>query len=153
MLLEELQQLSTITQGKQREYFEAMLRDARVVRCKPMKDILPEYLVKRIKDTVKIKKKQCYRNATLIAQLDPDIRYVEGKFEFLGISIEHAWNEYKGSFFDVTSEVALKENPGDREYLALGVYTFDEVMDVILKSEVYGGIYQAKFLQTKYNKK
>lgn len=40
-----------------------------------------------------------------------------------------------------------------REYLALGVYTFDEVMDVILKSEVYGGIYQAKFLQTKYNKK
>lgn len=152
MLLEELQQLSTITQGKQREYFEAMLRDARVVRCKPMKEILPEHLVKRIKDTVKIKKKQCYRNATLIAQLDPDIRYVEGKFEFLGISIEHAWNEYKGSFFDVTSEVALKENPGDREYLALDVYTFDEVMDVILKSEVYGGIYQAKFLQTKYKK-
>lgn len=148
MLIEDLKAMASLTSGKQREYFEAMLQGAHTVYCKPMSEVLPEKLLKRVKQ-VKIEKKQCYKNSTLICMVDAEINYVEGKMECLGIPIEHAWNEYKGQYFDATREIALKEEVQGREYLALGTFDSDDVLGVIMKREYYGGILLEKYLQSK----
>lgn len=146
MLLEELQQSSTITHGKQREYFEAMLQGAHTVYCKPMAEVLPEKLLKRVKQ-IEIKKHQCYKNSTLICMVDSEINYVEGKMEYFGIPIDHAWNEYKGQYFDATREIALCEIPEkNNKYLCIGVYDFNDVINTINNTDgFYGGIWSKKY--------
>ena len=79
--------------------------------------------------------------------VDAEINYVEGKMECFGIPIEHAWNEYKGQYFDATREIALKEEVQGREYLALGTFDSDDVLGVIMKRKYYGGILLEKHLQ------
>lgn len=144
MLMENLKAIANLTSGKQREYFEAMLQGAHTVYCEPMAEVLPDELLKRVKQ-VKIEKKQCYKNSTLLCQLSPDIRYVEGKMECFGIPIEHSWNEYKGRFFDATREIALKESVVGREYLALGIFEPSEVFNVIVERGYYGDILSEMF--------
>lgn len=56
MLIEELKAIASLTSGKQREYFEAMLQSAHTVYCKPMSEVLPDNLLKHIK-RLKIEKK------------------------------------------------------------------------------------------------
>lgn len=146
MLIDELKNIVNFTSGKQRKYFEAMLQDAYTVYCKPMAEVLPENLLKRVKQ-VKINKGECYKNSTLICIVDSEINYVEGKMEFFGIPIDHAFNEYKGNYFDATREIALNEVPGkDDEYLCIGVYDFDDVINTIKNTDgFYGGIWSKKY--------
>lgn len=146
MLIDDLKAIASLTSGKQREYFEAMLQSAHTVYCKPMADVLPEKLLKRVKQ-IKVEKKQCYKNSTLICMVDAEINYVEGNMECFGIPIEHAWNEYKGQYFDATREIALKEEVQGREYLELGIFNSDDVLGVITEREYYGGILFEKYLQ------
>ena len=76
MLIEELKAIVSLTSGKQREYFEAMLQSAHIVYCKPMSEVLPDNLLKHIK-RLKIEKKQCYKNATLVAGLNDEIEHID----------------------------------------------------------------------------
>ena len=146
-IIKEIEYLASLTSGKQRKFFDQMLRDAHIVKVERMTDVLSASDVQYLKRVIKVKAKECYRNATLIACYMPGIRYVEGKFAPFGFGIEHAWNEYKGHYFDATRELALKEIPDDVEYVALGEYDAPEVMSVCEKREFYGEIYQTRFLQ------
>lgn len=146
MLLQELENICKMTSGKQHEYFQKMLESSHVVNCKKMSEILPKHILECV-NCIDIKTGECYRNATLISQLSKDIHYVEGRMEFLGIPIDHAFNEYKGNYFDVTREIALHEVPGkDDEYLCIGIYDFDDVIDTINNTNgFYGGIWSKKY--------
>lgn len=150
MLIEELRAIVSLTSGKQREYFEAMLQGAHTVYCKPMSEVLPDNLLKHIK-RLKIEKKQCYKNATLVAGLNDEIHFIDGKMNFLGIPIEHAWNEYHGQYFDVTKEIALKESVDGVEYLSIGEFTYDYVIDVCFKRKFYGSILYEYFTSVNKN--
>ena len=98
-----------------------------------------------------IEKKQCYKNATLVEGLNDEIHFIDGKINFLGIPIEHAWNEYHGQYFDVTKEIALKESVDGVEYLSIGEFTYDYVIDVCFKRKFYGSILYEYFTSVNKN--
>jgi hypothetical protein len=58
-----------------------------------------------------LKVKQCFTNAIIVACLLPGVKYCEG-YMFCHIPIEHAWNSYRGHYFDVTSEKFFDRDMG-----------------------------------------
>lgn len=144
MLLETLQKFAALLSNKQREYFEACLQGAHIVSCKPMAEVLPEDLLRYVKQ-LKIIPKQCYKNATLIAGLDDEIHFVDGKMDLYGLPIDHAWNEYRGQYFDATKEIALSESPEGCEYLSMGEFTYHYVMNICIQREFYGSVLYETF--------
>jgi hypothetical protein len=143
-IIEELKGFASLTSGRQREYFDQVLRDAHVVQVVKVGDVLDDDQIDIICN-LDLREKECYRNATLISCAIPGCNYVEGKFAPFGFGIEHAWNEYKGKYFDATSELVLNSVPEETEYVALGEYTAPEVMAICERQGVYGEIYFTKF--------
>ena len=87
----------------------------------------------------------------MVAGLNDEIHFIDGKMNFLGIPIEHAWNEYHGQYFDVTKEIALKESVDGVEYLSIGEFTYDYVIDVCFKRKFYGSILYEYFTSVNKN--
>lgn len=146
-IIEEFKSFASLTSGRQREYFDQVLRDAHVVKVVKLADVLTKAQIDIIR-SLNLRQKECYRNATLISCAIPGCNYIEGKFAPFGFGIEHAWNEYKGKYFDATNELVLNSIPEETEYVALGEYTAPEVMAVCERQGVYGEIYFTKFLKS-----
>ena len=153
ILLEELKSFASICSGKQKEWYEKMLADARVVKVSPLSDILTPDEFEIIKKVVRPQKKECYKNATLTATLltEKGVKYCEGKYTCCGIGLDHAFNKIGDRYFDVTAELALGKLDA-QEYIVLGEYSPKEVLQVIEKQGYYGDVYRAvelkKFLKT-----
>ena len=113
--LEYLRMLTKMDLNKiQQDFYEWQLSQAQPVRVVSYKQV-PD-ISKKLEQFLKVnkpKQKQCYMTATKCAMFINGVEYVEGLFSFSGIPIEHSWNYYKGSNFDLTSEVALKTNHQD----------------------------------------
>lgn len=153
ILLEELKSFASICSGKQKEWYEKMLADARVVKVSPLSDIFTPDEIEIIKKVVRPQKKQCYKNAILTATLltKKGVKYCEGKCTCCGIGLDHAFNKIGDRYFDVTAELALGKLDA-QEYMVLGEYSPKEVLQVIEKQGYYGDVYRAvelkKFLKT-----
>jgi hypothetical protein len=84
--------------------------------------------------------KQCYMNATHLAQRDPALTYVEGVVSVFGIAVEHAWcATADGIVVDPTMEPAVSDGTFDRigEYFGVPLLT-DYVIKACLRNGVYG---------------
>lgn len=153
VLLEELRGYVSICSGKQKQWYEKMLADAKVVKISPLSDIFSPTDIELIKTVVKPQKKECYKNATLTATLlmKRGVKYCEGKYTCHGIGLDHAFNKIGDKYFDVTAELALGKLDAE-EYLVLGEYSLKQVLKVLDKQGYYGDIYRAielkKFLKT-----
>lgn len=141
-IIKELRQLSAITSGRQRAYYEFLLSKAIPVHISPLREVFNDNEIQRIKSAVNPQAKECFKNAALVCSLFPDrVRYVEGRFTVCRtFSTEHAWNRLGEKYFDVTMELALEGNPEDEEYIALGDYTNEELLEYLLDAKVYGNI-------------
>ena len=148
-IIEDLKGFASLTAGKQKEYFEQVVRDAHSVKVCKMEEVLSPQQIKVVK-SIKYKQKECFKNATLVTQLLPKVKYVEGKVGAFGlpIGIDHAWNEYNGKYFDVTAELVL-ESEFD-EYVAFIEVNAVEVMQIAINNEFYGSVYYSKFVE-RYN--
>lgn len=148
-IIKELRQFAEIMQGKQKEYYERMIADATPVRITPLSEVFNEYEINMIKRVIKPEAKQCYKNASDLCVLFPDrVKYVEGRFTVCGLfSTEHAWNKVGDKYIDITAELVLNNNINEEEYVALGEYEYEETLSYLLKSKVYGGVYEQKFLE------
>ena len=143
-IIEELKGFASLTSGRQRNYFDQMLRDVHAVKVVKLTDVLTKAQIDIIR-SLDLRQKECYRNATLISCAIPECKYIEGKFAPFGFGIEHAWNEYKGKYFDATNELVLHSVPEETEYVALGEYVATEVMVICERQGFYGEIYNTKF--------
>lgn len=156
-ILKYLNDLSEITKkATNGALYQQMNKDAKPVKISLLKDVFTPQTIDTIKRQIQPKIKECYKNATLLAYLFPEaVQYVEGYMTIdKKLPVEHAFNLVNGKYYvDVTKELALGESPCEELYVALGEWNFNEVEDVLFKTQVYGGIYQNKVIQTINNKK
>lgn len=144
-IIEELKGFASLTSGRQRNYFDQMLRDAHAVEVFKMSEVLTKEQIDIIR-SLDVKVKQCYKNATLITQAIPEIKYVEGKvsiFKDFSFSIDHAWNKLGDKCFDATAEIIHKGV--FEEYVSLIEVSSEEVMNIAIENEFYGAVYNTKF--------
>lgn len=76
--------------------------------------------------------KRCYDNSIKLSLFNDDIDYVLG-YTHCGFPIEHAWNHYKGIYFDLTAEIALDKSFSEhilvKTYNTKGLLTHFEKTD------------------------
>lgn len=119
-IISNMRQIASITSGRQKEFFTFKLEHAKEVAPVSIRDVFTAEEVERIKREVKPKIKQCFRNATLMAQYFPDIVYVEGELGIAGvIGIEHAFNRKGNKYFDVTMEMCLGKDVTKESYVSI----------------------------------
>jgi len=60
------------------------------------------------------KMKECFKNAQILSQRNPNITYVEGVYIFKGFPMPfpHAWNKINGKYFDPTQQLNDKWTSG-----------------------------------------
>jgi hypothetical protein len=134
----QLDQLISITSGKQKEWFEWQRNNGEEVIIEEPESVFS--MITREWSKKNLKVKDCYRNATLITDLDPEIKYVEGIMMMFGqIPIDHAWNSYKGRYFDATSHLW---KPSDEKNLHYKLIELDNrsLWEILGETKVYGEI-------------
>lgn len=136
-----LRMFATLTKGsKQCKHYKNLIRDAREVKVVSYKDVLTKEQIEWVENVMKPKRGECYKNATLLAHKF-NLEYVEGQ-SYNVIPIDHAFNRVGDKYIDVTYEFALKEDVTKNEYITFGIYDIGKVIDICLKTGVYGGIYE-----------
>lgn len=143
MVIENLCQLASLMSGKQKEYYDRMIKDARLVKIYRLQEIFSDEEIECIKLKYKPEIKACYKNATLFSTLclSYNVEYVEGFIDVQGLLVEHAWNKIDDKYVDITLELALQTSP-IIEHVAIGEYNKDIVLNHITNTNVYGGIYE-----------
>ena len=114
-----LKQMISVVSGKQREFYEWELNVGKLVNI--VSYHTNPLLSSKVEDFLEIhtpNQKECYETAYKLVDMYDDIEYVEGLINFKGIPIEHAWNYYRGIYFDLTGEIVFEREMGD-EYLQL----------------------------------
>ena len=143
-------------EGKQAEFYRQMLKDAKPIEVVRLSEVFSPAEIKAIEVLVYPKKKQCYRNATLLSHINhifPDVKYVEGKMTCCGaFGIEHAWNKVGDKYVDITMELVLGRDPTKEEYMALGEYDQETVVSICTELGWYGNIYPILYNKQKSEK-
>lgn len=102
-----------------------------------------------IRNVIKPKPKECYRNAYLLCEAFPErILYCEGRTN-VPIPIDHAFNKVGDAYIDITFEFALNENPSIYEYVTFGEYDANTIRKAVLETGYYGEIYKWLYYQSK----
>ena len=152
-LVVELRTIAGMVSGSQAEFYNQMLKDAKPIKVAKLAEVFSADQIAKIETFVAPKPKLCYQNATLFSLYFPNVDYVEGKMTCCGaFGIEHAWNKVGDKYIDITMELALKRDPGEEEYLALGEYDAATVSKTCLDRGYYGEIYQEE-LRKKFSNK
>lgn len=128
-----------MSEGRQRAFAQAKVDAAREVVITPISEIFTKDEIAMIA-MVGIRKKECWKNATLVTTIFPDVDYVEGLINTFGLPIEHAFNRRGDKYFDVTFDLLF---PGDkeREYCAILELTATEVMERVIKQNYYSDMF------------
>lgn len=134
---------------KQKKYFQDLLKSAKPVEVVRASDVLYDYELDYIRNVIKPKKRECYRNSHLLCEAFPDrILYCEGK-TYVPIPIDHAFNKVGDAYIDITFEFALHENPSLYEYVTFGEYDAKTIEKVAIETGRYGEIYKWLYYNSK----
>lgn len=119
-MISHLKRLASITSGRQREFYIFELQHAKEVAPVSIHDVFTTDEIERIMEEVRPEKKHCFKNATLIAQLFPDVVYVEGELGIAGVvGTEHAFNRRGDKYFDITVEICLGKDVTKESYISI----------------------------------
>ena len=119
-IIGQIRQIASMTSGRQKEFFTFKLEHAKEVAPVSIRDVFTAEEIERIKREVRPKIKQCFRNATLMAQYFPDVVYVEGELGIAGVvGTEHAFNRKSDKYFDVTIEIGLGSDVTKESYVSI----------------------------------
>lgn len=117
-------------------------------------------LINAFKHRVPVETGRCYYTAITLALHNPAIQVVFGQVRCI-IPIGHAWNYYKGSHFDITSEITLAKHYAKQKkpYTPLAGYVqiyrtkmAGDMRDAILDTEMatdYSYLGYKKYLKRK----
>ena len=119
-MIRQIRRIASITSGRQKEFFNFKLEHAKEVAPMSIRDVFTDEEIERIKREVRPEKKHCFKNATLMTQLFPDVVYVEGELGIMGvIGTEHAFNRKGDKYFDVTMEMCLGKDVTKESYVSI----------------------------------
>lgn len=153
-LISDLEGFASLVSGNQKEYFMDILSIAKPVEVVSILEVFTDEEIRMIKRVVRPKKKMCYMNSHKLTDLFPDkVRYVEGRFSFIGIPIDHAFNRVGDKYIDITVELALKEDVSEHEYIAYAEYDSDEIYEAAIETGYYGDYYKNYWLKEKKSNK
>lgn len=146
----EVKIVATIMSGRQREFYDQMIKDAKDCKVVPLSEALSKKDIQQIKSIIKPQPKMCYKNAHLLTNIIPGAVYVEGKVTCLGaFGIEHAWNKVGDKYVDITMELALGRDVNEEEYMSLGEYDEETITRITNRTEFYGNIYNELYKEKK----
>lgn len=142
--------IASNSDGFQKEFYEKMVKDAKLIKITPLNEVFTEDEIKKIKQRVRPKKKECYSNAYHMCSETgfDNILYCEGFMSVYGIPIEHAFNKVGDVYVDVTKELALNESPLDTEYIVLGEYNSVDALRAMAVGGCYGNVYRQMFVDS-----
>lgn len=147
-LIKQLEQWKDLmSDSRQIKWFEDLIKAAKPISVSPISEVLSEDQIKLIKSNIPLRKKECYRHATLFCLYIPDSIYVEGQFSTIGLPIEHAFNKVGDKYIDITAELVLGEDVSKLEYISWGEYDIDLVSKIIMDQGYYGGIYRQLYVE------
>lgn len=157
-ILQEIDGFSKLFTGRQQEFYEQMLKDAKAVKISSVNEVFTPEEIKAIKRTIMPKKKHCYKNASLLAKSyigrQKGIKYCEGKTTiFKSFSYDHAFNKVGDRYVDITMEIALGKSFDeikDEYYVVLVECDTQELIDAEIHSGVYGNVYAERFIAKSY---
>lgn len=139
-------------QTKEKDFWEWQMQVVKPVKCVSYKSI-PELSEKvdSFLEGFTIKKKECYTNAVHLTWEFPEIEYVEGIANLI-IPLDHAWNCYKGKYFDLTAEILLGKDVTKIDYAQVVKLSLGLVSKYVTKTRVYGGYILQHWLATRKKK-
>ena len=145
-----IKKLAMITDGYQKQFYEKMVSDAKIVKCTSIYNIFTEDEIRKIKRNVRPVAKECYKNSYRLIECEiiPEINYCEGYMSCMGVPVEHAFNKVNDKYIDITAELVLERDVDGDEYVVLGEYTKEDVLDIMFETQYYGGIYYNKFIKS-----
>lgn len=134
------------------DFYTWQMQVAKPVKCVSYKSI-PELSEKvdSFLEGFTIKKKECYTNAVHLTWEFPEIEYVEGIANLI-IPLDHAWNCYKGKYFDLTAEILLGKDVTKIDYAQVVKLSLGLVSKYVTKTRVYGGYILQHWLATRKKK-
>lgn len=154
-ILDEIDGLVKMTSGKQQDFFLQMQKDAKPIKITSVTEIFSEKEIDYILAEIAPRKRECYRNASLLAKsflgIGKGIEYVEGKVTvYGGISLDHAFNKIGDKYFDITLELALCKPFSAFEseyYVSLLECGVQELIEIENRTGVYGNIYAERYIE------
>jgi len=112
-----------------------------------------EIIIQNFLKRNRIKVKECYYNSWKLTSFNRNIQYVEGFRNIFSLPISHAWNCYKGIYFDLTTEIILKDDINKFEFVKIIQLTQSEMFKYSNKTglagEYIGEYYEDKILKGK----
>lgn len=129
-------------------FYKQQLKDLKPVQLESVYDIFTPEQIDIIKKVVNPQQHECYKNSFTMVSYFPFVHYVEGFVNFGVMNIEHAFNSYKGHYFDITTELVLNSKPQEEGYSLIGEYNSDEVMEVFYRNKCTGSFYTYKYNQS-----
>lgn len=122
----------------------------RPIQCVSVTSLFDEKTIRDIKHYVKPREKNCFMDAFKTADLldGEGVEYCEGYMIVYGIPIEHAFNSYNGSYFDVTRELGGNDNVENNEYVFLKSWDAESALRIMAGDllETYGNVFDKEFL-------
>ena len=130
-----IKNLCRVSEGETRQMWNEYKRRSKVVQLTPIREVLTEAEINFILEYIKPRQHECYRNAHEATRI-LGVKYVEGFVEVGGLPIDHAFNKRGDKYFDITTELVLKEPC--KEYVSTWELDGLECARISLITGVYG---------------
>lgn len=147
-LIEELKGFATLMPKgtPQGDYFNARYEAAKDVKVCKCSEVLTEQQIRHIKRVIRPQKKECHKNAALVAQY-LNCEFCDGLM-LCYFGIEHSFNKVGDKYIDVTAEFALGNDPTAIEYVSYGEYSAEDALAVICDAGMYTSVFNEKFARS-----
>jgi len=152
VLISHMEAFVKLTSGKQKEYWEWKVQNAKLLKHVKTNEIRRDYpdidyYLKHHEYDVNFK--ECFRNAGNMCINVKNVKYVEGEISYKGIPLDHAWNKIDDKYFDITKDILFPKNSDYAEYVSIIEMNKEEYIKFILKYKHWGGFIAEKFLKEK----
>ena len=130
-----IKNLCRVSEGETRQMWNEYKRRSKVVKLTPIREVLTDEEINFILEYIRPIKHECYRNAHEATRI-LGVKYVEGFVEVGGLPIDHAFNKRGDKYFDITTELVLKEQC--KEYVSTWELEGLECTRISFITGVYG---------------
>lgn len=103
----------------QAEFFKWQYKNAEKVKVVSYKTLPIAHEIDVLFPEGSIAFKECYKTASTATTFLKNVEFVAGEVSFAGIPITHAWNCYKGKYFDLQKEIGLSGKTDFDEYVKI----------------------------------
>ena len=133
----------------QGRFYKTKADKAKPIHLTSVKELFSEEELKKLLRDVKPKMHGCFQTAQRLSMFH-GFEYVEGEWGVGGgLGIEHAFNRKGDKYFDLTSEIVLKKNVEEEEFLSIAEFSANFVRNVCLELKVYTALIPYKYNRDK----